>query len=387
MADPSFHRFIKERAGYPEDLLDKIGALQSVDQFFELVANLYEAGGYDSSRHAEKPAPRKRPKTARAFFHDDKVDEVKEAHPDFSFPQVRAEIARMWKEDFAEKESRAEWMEKADAAKAETSPDSSPVKKSPVKAAPVEKKAERKKPPVPKGKQIGRRSESTPYVPRKAQSAYMFMCAEHRDGVAERIEDAKEVTKELRRMWKEDFASKESRAEYQRLADQDKERFIAETSTSKEAPKEASKEASKEAPKEAQFRKAGAMTTEKGDKIWIVEVRGCDVICSWGKSGATLQNRTVSLGDHEEALAEAQKRYAKKAKEGYDFERPARQPEESTVASTAQKKKAKAKFRKNMTAALHEEQPGLSKSEISTILAQSWDALNDAEILGLLQED
>ena len=379
MSDIAFHRFIEERAGNPEGLLERIHALESVGDFFDLVSTLFTEGGYETSNTEPSDVRKKRPRTARAFFQEDKIGEVKEANPGFSFAEIRAEISRMWKEDFSEKASRAEWQEKADAAKATSSPQPSPTKVTPEKQ-PATRKVPRTKSPVPRGKQIGRRSDCNQYVPKKAQSAYMFMCDAHRSTVSDRIGgDTKEITKELRRMWKEDFPTNESRAEYQALADQDKARFLEETATS-ESPSDSP-------PSSGSFVKNGSMSTEKGSKVWSITVEGCDIICSWGKTGGSQQTRTVTLKDSKSALAEAQKRLEKKEKEGYNFDESPPSSSETTTISESQKRKAKTKFRKSLTASLQESQPGLSKSEMSTILANSWEALSDKDILDLLQQD
>ena len=395
MADNPFQKFIRARAGNPDWLPDRIKTLETVDEFFDLVSLLYNE--YEKPKTETRVTTKKRPKTARAFFQEDKSEEVKTANPEFTPTEIRAEISRMWREDFSEKDSRAEWQEKADAAKTESSPASSPSKadkeEAPEKKVATkkssEKKAVAKKSPVPKGKQVGRRSEHTEYVPKKAQSAYMFMCDAHRSAVTTRVGGlSTDVTKELRRMWKEDFATKESRAEYQTLADQDKARFLTETQAVN-PPKTSAPPSSSSSPPSSSspsLNKRGIMSTEKGNKIWSVTVEGCNVTCSWGKEGGSQQSRVVTLGDPEKAVAEAQKRFEKKEKEGYSFDESTEQTDESTVVSAAQKKKAKTRFRKNLAATLHEEQPGLSKSEISTVLAQSWDALSDEEILAILEE-
>lgn len=60
-----------------------------------------------------KPKGPKRALSAYFFFCADKRSEVKEANPKLKVPDIAKELGRMWKEDFADEDSRKEWMKKA----------------------------------------------------------------------------------------------------------------------------------------------------------------------------------------------------------------------------------------------------------------------------------
>jgi hypothetical protein len=71
------------------------------------------------------------------------------------------------------------------------------------------------------------KAKKDPNAPTKARSAYIFFCKDMREGVKDDNPefDSKEVTRELSRMWKEDYAEEEERAVWNRAAKVDKKRY------------------------------------------------------------------------------------------------------------------------------------------------------------------
>ena len=65
-----------------------------------------------TSKKTSKKGP-KRPSTAFLFFCNDKREEVKNANPELTNQEVMKRLGEMWKNDFADEESRKKWVEQA----------------------------------------------------------------------------------------------------------------------------------------------------------------------------------------------------------------------------------------------------------------------------------
>jgi len=57
----------------------------------------------------------KRPVSSYMFFSKDKIREIKDSNPDFTFKQINSELGRMWREVFNTEESREKWVKLAQA--------------------------------------------------------------------------------------------------------------------------------------------------------------------------------------------------------------------------------------------------------------------------------
>jgi hypothetical protein len=56
----------------------------------------------------------KRPISSYMFFSKDKIREIKEANPEFTFKQINSELGRMWREVFTTPEDREKWVKLAE---------------------------------------------------------------------------------------------------------------------------------------------------------------------------------------------------------------------------------------------------------------------------------
>ena len=71
------------------------------------------SNGESKKKNKKDPNAPKRPMTAFLYFSKDKRPEIKEANPDMKVGDIAKELGRLWKEDFADEESRKIWVKKA----------------------------------------------------------------------------------------------------------------------------------------------------------------------------------------------------------------------------------------------------------------------------------
>jgi hypothetical protein len=107
----------KAKEEYKEKMKDYVRP--SDEELSQLPINQKVKRGATGSRKKKDPNAPKHPKNAYMYFSMDKRAEVKEAHPEYSSQEVSKELGRMWKEEYAEKKDREEWVEKAMEAKEE----------------------------------------------------------------------------------------------------------------------------------------------------------------------------------------------------------------------------------------------------------------------------
>jgi hypothetical protein len=178
------------------------------------------AGNAGGRRRKKDPAAPKRGCSSYIFFCNDKRAEVKDANPDMKGTEVTKELGRIWREETSDKQKKkyskqatadkeryleemknytpsAEWLTEAEASDSEG------------------------------GKTKRKKSKRKP-GPKRARSAYIFFCTEMRSKVKEDNDDmdAKEVTAELGRLWREEYKDdKDLSKKFNKMAKKDKERF------------------------------------------------------------------------------------------------------------------------------------------------------------------
>jgi hypothetical protein len=229
-------------------LEDAITAVNSSEFKAELEKTLVDSKAKGDSKPKGEPklkiepklkdenAP-KRPKSAYMFFAEKKRPEIREEQPELKMTEVSKVIGERWKE--ASPESKAKYSKKADKDKERYHEEmKSYVRPSDevLMEQKVNQKKRRKSSGEEKVKKSGdkksgdKKSGDKPQGPRGAKSAYMFFCADKRNEVKEAFPDYKmvEVSKELGRMWKEDYSTDVDREDYVKQAAEDKERYARE---------------------------------------------------------------------------------------------------------------------------------------------------------------
>jgi len=172
----------------------------------------------------------KRPKTAYLYFSEKVRPEIREENPELKMTEISKIIGEQWKQ--ASPQSKLEYTKKADKDKARYKEEMEEYVR-PSDEVLVDQKVNQKKTRGRKpssGEEKKARKKKPDGAPKGAKSSYMYFCAAKRAEVKESFPDYKmtEISKELGRMWREDFHTDEDREEYVRLASQDKERYIQE---------------------------------------------------------------------------------------------------------------------------------------------------------------
>lgn len=211
----------------------------------------------------------KRPKSAYMFFAEKKRPEIREEQPDLKMIEISKVIGQRWKE--VTPEGRVKYDKKAAADKERYDEEMKEYVR-PSDEVLMEQKINQKKRRKSSGEPKKTRAKKPEGAPKGAKSAYMFFCAAKRDEVKEAFPDYKmvEVTKELARMWKEDFSAEEDREEYVKQAAEDKERFAQEkaeweaTHPSEVKPPKGKKGKAKESP-EAKAKESKAKDSKAKD--------------------------------------------------------------------------------------------------------------------------
>ena len=170
----------------------------------------------------------KRPKSAYMFFAEKKRPEIREEQPDLKMTEISKVIGERWKE--VTPESKAKYAKKAEKDKERYQEELKDYVRPSDEVLLEQKGNQKKKRGKPSSVDKKKRAKKPEGAPKGAKSAYMFFCAAKRDEVKEAFPDYKmtEVSKELGRMWKEDFASDEQREEFVKQAADDKERYAQE---------------------------------------------------------------------------------------------------------------------------------------------------------------
>ena len=173
----------------------------------------------------DENAPKK-PMSAYMFFSAKKRPEIREAQPELKMTEVAKVLGERWKE--ASPESKAKYSKKADKDKERYNVEMETYIR-PSDEVLIGQKGNQKK------KRSNRvtsekNSPKCEGLPKCAKSSYQFFCFSKRNEVKESFPHYKmsEVSKELSRMWKEDYSTDVDREEYIRMSDQDKERYAQE---------------------------------------------------------------------------------------------------------------------------------------------------------------
>ena len=205
-------------------LEDAITAVNSTEFKVELEKTLGKSDvKLKDEKLKDENAP-KRPKSAYMFFAEKKLPEIREEQPELKMTEVFKVIGDSWKE--ASPEIKAKYSKKADNDKERYHEEMKSYVR-PSDEVLMEQKVNQKKIRKSSGEEKVKKSRDKPQGPRGAKSAYMFFCADKRNEVKEAFPHYKmvEVSKELGRMWKEDYSTDVDREDYVKQASEDKERY------------------------------------------------------------------------------------------------------------------------------------------------------------------
>jgi HMG (high mobility group) box len=211
-----------------DEIIASVNSEDIQDQLKSAISeNIKSSPKEKSSKLKDENAP-KRPKSAYLFFAEKKRAEIKEENPDLKMTEISKVIGERWKE--ASPDSKAKYSKKAEKDKERYKEEMSEYVR-PSDEVLLDQKINKKK-GSKKSSGDKKRKKKEEGAPKGAKSAYMFFCSAKRGDV--KLEHPEfttpEVTRELARMWKEDFSTEEDRKEYTDQAAEDKERFIQEKS-------------------------------------------------------------------------------------------------------------------------------------------------------------
>jgi len=210
------------------------------------------------------PNAPKRPKSSYLFFCEEKRSKVKEANPDMKATEVTKELGRMWREEVSEKEKK-KYEKKAETAREEYKEAMSEYVRPSDEE--LEKLTKKKKTRSTSGEKKGEKKKRDPEAPKRPTTAYLYFCKEMREKVKEDNEDmdSKEITRELGRMWREDYS--DDRERWVELAEKDKKRYEEEMteSESEKSESEKSESGSEEESVSVKTAKGKKTASEKSD--------------------------------------------------------------------------------------------------------------------------
>ena len=161
----------------------------------------------DTVKKQKDPDAPKRAKSSYIFFCIDRRDNLKKKNPDMSAKDTIKELGRIWREDLSEKE-KAKYTKLSDDDK-------------------LRYDKEMKSYTPPAGFEVDKK-KSKDKGPKRALTAYIFFCKEHRSVLKEEKPNlsTKEITTELGKRWKD--LSEKDRKPFDKLAAKDKERYLKE---------------------------------------------------------------------------------------------------------------------------------------------------------------
>ena len=179
------------------------------------------AKGRTKSRRKRDPAAPKRGCSAYIFYCKDARLEIKRVDPEMKSTDITKEMGRRWKL-LSEKDKKSyEKLAKADKTRFEDEMKEYTPSAEWLAESSVESDSD-------DGKKKKKSSTNKRKGPKRARSAYIFFCTDMRAQVKEDNNDmdAKEVTAELGRIWREDVKEDPEKAEkYNKLAEDDKIRY------------------------------------------------------------------------------------------------------------------------------------------------------------------
>jgi hypothetical protein len=228
-------RFEKEAVADKERAARELEEYKDSDEYEahqQVIAAWKANGGATKKKKGgkRKPKDKNAPKGARSayiLFCGDERSAVKQEHPDMKAKDVLRELGARWS---ALKESkkgrkRVKQFEK-DAAQDKARytaemQDYTPSEEYLAAVAEWESNGG-----TPKRK-TSTKKKKDPNAPKKARSAYIFFGKDMRQGIKDDHPDwdSKEVTRELSRMWKEDYEDESARKKWTKMAKADKKRF------------------------------------------------------------------------------------------------------------------------------------------------------------------
>ena len=177
------------------------------------------------------PNAPKRPKSSYLFFCDEMRAQVKSDNPEFKAVDVTKELGRQWKE-LGEEEKKPFEKKAKKAKKNYESEMESYVRPSEEE---LQALADAKPKRSRKGSKEKKESKKKdPNAPKRPSSAFIYFCKDMRQEAKDRVLEENpaakpsEVTKELGRMWKEDYADESDRKKWMKLAKKDKTRYESE---------------------------------------------------------------------------------------------------------------------------------------------------------------
>lgn len=213
-------------------LLDTLVDVQN--EILKVVMDALPKGGKSKKTTEKKlkdPNAPKRPKSSYLFFCDEMRAQVKSDNPEFKAVDVTKELGRQWKE-LGEEEKKPFEKKAKKAKKNYESEMESYVRPSEEE---LQALADAKPKRSRKGSKEKKESKKKdPNAPKRPSSAFIYFCKDMRQEAKDRVLEENpaakpsEVTKELGRMWKEDYADESDRKKWMKLAKKDKTRYESE---------------------------------------------------------------------------------------------------------------------------------------------------------------
>jgi len=220
----------------------------SDEELIQLAASKKGKKGKKGEKRPKDPNAPKRPKSSYLFFCEDKRVLVKEAEPELKATEVTSKLGQLWKA-LSEKQKQ-KYVKKAEQAKEDYNEEmKSYVRPSDEELAKLEaSKPKRKGSKGSNGK--GKSKESG--APKRPMTAFLLFSMEKREEVKADNPELKgtDISKELGRMWKDDFADTESRAKWVEQAEKEKERYKKEMESFNESKKDSESDAESDAEEE-----------------------------------------------------------------------------------------------------------------------------------------
>ena len=204
----------------------------------------------------------KRPKNSYMFYCEKMRQTLKEENPDMNMIEITKLIGVEWKK--LSDEQKNEFQDKASTDKKRYEEQNKSYIR-PSDDELVEKKASKKR-TAKKKKADG---------PKKPMSAYIYFCMEKRNEIKDESPDmsAVEITRELGRLWREDYSEEESRKKWISIAEKDKQRYKDESGdgseekeSDKQKPNDQEENSDKEKQKKQKKQKKDKSEKEKSDK-------------------------------------------------------------------------------------------------------------------------
>lgn len=275
-----------------------------------------------ASRQKKDPDAPKRPRNAYLYFCQDHREELKKEHPSLKGPDITAKLAEMWGALSPKKKKKYEEMNEQDKQRYESEmkeydPDSFKPKK-----------------------------------PKKAKTAFLCFSVDMRNEVKAKHPKlpAKEITAELGRMWREDYADENEvkqnklRAKWIKMAEEDAARYKAEMDQWMiDHPEEAEELRKKEEAKKSKGKAKKTKSTEDDED--------------------EEKTKSAASDDDEDEDEEKEKKMSKSKK--------TKEPAESNTGMV--------KFMTERRAELTKAQPNLSPAQIAAKLKAEWEKMSKDE--------